>query len=287
MAKKRSRHSYGHYCKICGKYKANEKFSGKGHATHICKACSRLSAAEKAEAMTINRLHNLSMNRLSGSDKSWLENQVHDSRPEVAELAKEIYSMHFPYAERNKWKKQLVINTLVFEIHTEVFDEYGDEVPVNMRFTADRISRILTMTDFDADGAEQTITLDGGAMSKLLRWTVHSLEIFMWAEDYNLDPSRNRIPPYFELLPEYWPDEDWLDNEDEELDEGLTDENEPEREVRWRVHIEYSDHSKQDIDSYQDYLTGRPEELYYALLEYFVPETVDFDEDNDDESSSI
>ena len=22
----------GHYCKICGEYKSNEKFSGKGHA---------------------------------------------------------------------------------------------------------------------------------------------------------------------------------------------------------------------------------------------------------------
>lgn len=28
-----------HYCKICQTYKANEKFSGKGHSAHICKAC--------------------------------------------------------------------------------------------------------------------------------------------------------------------------------------------------------------------------------------------------------
>ena len=31
---------HGHYCKICGEYKANEKFSGKGHAAHICKICA-------------------------------------------------------------------------------------------------------------------------------------------------------------------------------------------------------------------------------------------------------
>ena len=37
MAKKKKRQ--GHYCRICGEYKANEKFSGKGHAQHICKAC--------------------------------------------------------------------------------------------------------------------------------------------------------------------------------------------------------------------------------------------------------
>ena len=35
MAKKKRQ---GHYCRICGEYKANEKFSGKGHAQHICKA---------------------------------------------------------------------------------------------------------------------------------------------------------------------------------------------------------------------------------------------------------
>ena len=47
---KKSNRPHGHYCKICVEYKANEKFSGKGHAAHICKACSKLSAAEKAEA---------------------------------------------------------------------------------------------------------------------------------------------------------------------------------------------------------------------------------------------
>ena len=167
-----------------------------------------------------------------------------------------------------------------------MFNEYGDEVPVNMRFTADRISCILTMTDFDADGAEQTMTLDGGAMSKLLRWTVHSLEIFMWAEDYNLDPSRNSIPPYFDLLPEYWPDENWMDDEYEETDANPPDEDMPERDISWRVQIEYSDHTTQDITSYQDYLTDRPEELFLALLEYFVPETDDFDAEYNDEDPS-
>ena len=43
--------------------------------------------------------------------------------------------------------------------------------------------------------------------------------------------------------------------------------------------IEYSNHTSQEIVSYQDYLLERPEELYLALLEYFVPETDDFDEE--------
>lgn len=286
MPKKKSGRPHGHYCKICGEYKANEKFSGKGHATHICKACSRLSAAEKAEAMTITRLMNFPMGRLSESDKKWLENRVHDRRPEVAGLAREVYNTHFPYAERNRRKKQLIINTLTFELHTEVFDEYGDELPVNVRFTADRISRILTMTDFDGDGVEHTMTLDGKKMSTLLRWAVHSLEIFMWPEDYDLTPSRNSVPPYFELLPEYWPD-DWDEEEADEDDEDSCDDEdtqEPESEASWRVNIEYSNHTSQEIVSYQDYLADRPEELYLALLEYFMPETDDFDEDYEEDS---
>ena len=274
MPKRKSHRPHGHYCKICGEYKANEKFSGKGHANHICKACSKLSAAEKAEAQTITRLMNFNMGRLSASEKKWLEKRVHGRRPEVAELAREVYNAHFPYAERNAIKKQLLINTVLFEIHTDVFDEYGDEIPVNKQFTADRRSRILTMTDYDADSVEQSITLDGKKMSTLLRWAVHSLEIFMWAEDYDLNPSRSNIPPYFDLLPEYWP-EDW---DEEEADEDEPGDDEPEGKVSWRVQIEYADETTQEITAYEVYLMDKPEELYLAMLEYFEPEIDDFDE---------
>ena len=41
MAKKR-----GHYCKVCGEYKSNESFSGRGHAAHICKKCAALPTAQ-------------------------------------------------------------------------------------------------------------------------------------------------------------------------------------------------------------------------------------------------
>ncbi len=30
----------GHYCRICGRERANEKFSGKGYKKHVCKECS-------------------------------------------------------------------------------------------------------------------------------------------------------------------------------------------------------------------------------------------------------
>ena len=37
------------YCKVCGEYKSNERFSGNGHAAHICKKCVALSAVQRSE----------------------------------------------------------------------------------------------------------------------------------------------------------------------------------------------------------------------------------------------
>ena len=86
---------HGHYCKVCGEYKANEKFSGKGHAAHICKSCASLPAEKQAELMTLNRLLNLPW-RLSKEQLSWLKNRLKDRRPNVCALAQEQYEMRFP-----------------------------------------------------------------------------------------------------------------------------------------------------------------------------------------------
>lgn len=108
----------------------------------------------------------------------------------MASLAKGIYSLHFPFAERNARKRKLTINKLVFELHTVLFDVWGDKLPVNKRFTADRVSRILTMVDFDTNEVEQSLPLDGGKMSTLLRWTIHSLEILCGRRTTILTQSR-------------------------------------------------------------------------------------------------
>lgn len=55
MAKKKKKHQ-GHYCRICGEYKANEKFSGKGHARHICKQCQSLPEDVKADRVRCNEV---------------------------------------------------------------------------------------------------------------------------------------------------------------------------------------------------------------------------------------
>lgn len=84
----------GHYCKVCGRYRANEKFTGKGHAAHICKDCAKLPPEEKAKQETLKRLSNLPWH-LSKAQKAWLKNRTQDRRPEVKALAQEQYDMRF------------------------------------------------------------------------------------------------------------------------------------------------------------------------------------------------
>lgn len=84
----------GHYCKICGEYKANEKFSGKGHAAHICKKCAALPPEVRSERMIENKLLNLPW-YLSKEQISWLKNKMKDKRPDIRSLAQEQFDIRF------------------------------------------------------------------------------------------------------------------------------------------------------------------------------------------------
>lgn len=86
---------HGHYCKVCGEYKANEKFSGKGHAAHICKRCAALPMDERNQQVILTRMMNLPW-RLSKAQIAWLKKHCHDKCPEVQAMAQEQYLARFP-----------------------------------------------------------------------------------------------------------------------------------------------------------------------------------------------
>src|SRR5215467_15884922 len=46
----------GQYCRICGRVRANERFSGKGHARHIYKECHRLPAEERRRIENLDEI---------------------------------------------------------------------------------------------------------------------------------------------------------------------------------------------------------------------------------------
>ena len=195
----------GHYCKICGERKSNESFSGKGHTVHICKACSRLSPQQQAEQMTLNRLPELPMRYLSNSEVKWLENRTSDHRPAVRELA----------------------------VDTEVYDLYGDPMHINENYRVTRTPPAIARTQ--KDGSSQTVEPQPKALSKLLKWAVHTLEIFCWEQDF-CDPI------------------------DMELDEP--------KPVTWRIHVEYSNGEIQDTESTNS-IPDRLDELLFSLSELF------------------
>ena len=86
----------GHYCKICAERKANEKFSGKGHATHICKECSALPQERKNELQLLNRLASAAM-KYPRSRQDWelLEKYAKSSKyPEAREFAQSVLEVN-------------------------------------------------------------------------------------------------------------------------------------------------------------------------------------------------
>lgn len=222
----------GHYCKVCGMRKSNESFSGKGHAAHICKVCSRLPPAQQAEQMTLRRLENLPLRRLSESEMTWLKNRTHDPRPEVKSLACMVYAERFPHLARNQKKQELSIQTLDLSIDGDICDAYGDPVYVKERYQVSRTPSVIVLTQ--QDGTSQTIEPPPKILSKLLKWTVHTLEIFWWGEDY-CSPADVELEPEPPL---------------------------------WSVHVEYSNGEIQDVGS-ADYVPDPVLELFSALAEIF------------------
>ena len=82
----------GHYCKICGEHKANEKFSGKGHAAYICKSCAAMPLEERNQALALTRILNLPW-YLSKEQCTWLKKRCHDDRPPVKKPTSAVFRL--------------------------------------------------------------------------------------------------------------------------------------------------------------------------------------------------
>jgi RimJ/RimL family protein N-acetyltransferase len=92
---------HGHYCYVCGEHKANEKFSGSGHAHHICRQCQNLPLARRNELVAVRKIDNMAFRYLSKMEIKWLRGKMNDSRPEVRDNARTVYNMKFPNHDRD------------------------------------------------------------------------------------------------------------------------------------------------------------------------------------------
>lgn len=95
MAKKKKKKQQGHYCRICGEYKANEKFSGKGHAQHICKKCQSLPKDVQADRVRCNEVERASFKfPMSRQDWELLEKYAKKYKDkESGQLAQDMLDM--------------------------------------------------------------------------------------------------------------------------------------------------------------------------------------------------
>jgi ribosome-binding protein aMBF1 (putative translation factor) len=78
----------GHYCKICGRERPNEQFSGKGHRIHVCKRCN---AKPKSELQAIEDKEDIfgfmHQSHISERNVARLERMTKSENPQVASLA--------------------------------------------------------------------------------------------------------------------------------------------------------------------------------------------------------
>jgi hypothetical protein len=278
----------GHYCKICGERKANEKFSGSGHAAHICKACAKMSPEQKSEAIAINRLNSMAFRYISKADMQWLKDRRSDSRPRVQELARQLFEMKFPRQARNEIKARLHIKSMVFHVRGSVYDGYGDEYIVNVEFSTDT-SGVIIKKSFDANEPaveDNSVSIGENAIRKFFNIAVNNYDISFWDTDLCLEISCDTD---IDLLPEYrnsddfdFDDDDFGFVEETTLPDAIEDEAPDDRIPTWSVEIKYKNGTEQSIKGY-DYIPDPVVELYCDLDEYFSDKDIPDDEFDEDD----
>ena len=77
-----------HFCKICNSFKANERFSGKGHKTHICKDCKSLGQEAISHIQRINDVTDfLLQSNISKNNIKTLRTYIEEGNEELKEIS--------------------------------------------------------------------------------------------------------------------------------------------------------------------------------------------------------
>jgi len=112
----------GHYCRICGRVRANERFSGKGHKNHICKECSKLPVKERNETTALNQIYGLyRYNNLSKANRRMLEGYLKHTSDNVRVAADEVLK------EFARPKYNDISGLDLYEYNDEIQDEGAHE----------------------------------------------------------------------------------------------------------------------------------------------------------------
>ena len=78
----------GHYCRICHRQRANERFSGKGHRDHVCKECKKLPRATRKHLEEVDEILGfLTQSHISAKNLQRLKILAETSDEQIACLA--------------------------------------------------------------------------------------------------------------------------------------------------------------------------------------------------------
>lgn len=97
----------GHGCRICGRIKPNEAFSGKGHKTHICKVCQKRPKAERERIdLEVEIRRFLEQSRISPKNRQRLGLLMEHTDPALRELAAVVRQVSLiAEGRRKRWKR--------------------------------------------------------------------------------------------------------------------------------------------------------------------------------------
>jgi hypothetical protein len=260
--KKKNQIYRGHYCRVCGQHKANEKFTGGGHAAHVCKACQKKTPAERSEQLAINRLDSMRFRRLSPGEIKWLEKCMNDSSPKVQEFAQNLHESIF-HPARKEAKKDLHIDALTLSIRSE-------SGMATTEFHADTSGKIVKKIFANSNNEcvqEETVTIDVSAMRKLFDYCVHKYEISFWDEDFGGQS-----------------DVDSLEEDEEEYDNDFPDC--MPYNLSWGAEVKYSNGNEQKTKGHRG-LPMPVDALFLDFIEYFEKDELaeEFYEENQNEEN--
>jgi hypothetical protein len=78
----------GRYCRICGRERPNEQFSGKGHRIHVCKRCQRLPKTQRRAIEDRDDIFGfMEQSHISKKNVARLEQLAKSEEPRIACLA--------------------------------------------------------------------------------------------------------------------------------------------------------------------------------------------------------
>src|SRR6266568_3005311 len=113
----------GHYCRICGRSRPNERFSGRGHRIHVCRECQRMPREKRDRIERFEELHGfLNQSVISAKNVARLKTLIGHKDQEVAGQAALVLEIaRVLPGKRNRWLKLVRRHSPLFERAVELF----------------------------------------------------------------------------------------------------------------------------------------------------------------------